>query len=87
MTVIRDAADPKCAARIVNSIATIDAILERGYFKKQLKALFGLAGLEHDQDFVSLLEVLISFALSPSTPLTKPITVSPWLLASQVLGS
>ncbi|KAJ3503107.1 hypothetical protein NMY22_g18365 [Coprinellus aureogranulatus] len=56
MTVIRDAADPKCSARIVSSIASIDAILERGYFKKQLKGLFGLAGLEHDQDFVSLLE-------------------------------
>ena len=57
MTIIRDAADPKCSSRIVSSIASIDAILERGYFKKQLKALFGLAGLEHDEDFVSLLEV------------------------------
>ncbi|TEB20680.1 peptidase S28 [Coprinellus micaceus] len=56
MTVIRDAADPKCSSRIVSSIASIDAILERGYFKKQLKGLFGLAGLEHDEDFVSLLE-------------------------------
>ncbi|RXW17807.1 hypothetical protein EST38_g8048 [Candolleomyces aberdarensis] len=55
MTVIRDAADPKCSSHIVNAISSIDSILQRGYFKRQLKALFGLAELEHDEDFVSLL--------------------------------
>jgi len=59
MTVIRDSADPTCSKHIVNSIASIDSIIQKGYFKKQLKSLFGLAGLEHDQDFVSLLEVCL----------------------------
>jgi hypothetical protein len=57
MTIIRDATDPKCSANIVNSIATIDTILQRGVFKRQLKSLFGLGELEHDEDFVSVLEV------------------------------
>ena len=57
MTIIRDAADPKCSSHIVNAISSIDSILQSGYFKRQLKALFGLADLEHDDDFVSVLEV------------------------------
>ncbi|KAH6911475.1 serine carboxypeptidase S28-domain-containing protein [Coprinopsis sp. MPI-PUGE-AT-0042] len=56
MTIIRDAADPTCSSRLVNSIATIDSILQRGTFKRQLKALFGLADLTHDEDFASVLE-------------------------------
>ncbi|KAF5335362.1 hypothetical protein D9611_011660 [Ephemerocybe angulata] len=61
MTVIRDAADPKCSSHIVNAIESIDEILRRGYFKTQLKALFGLASLEHDEDFVSLLETPLGY--------------------------
>lgn len=57
MNVIRDAADPKCSSHIIKAIASIDDTLKRGYFKRQLKALFGLASLEHDEDFVSVLEV------------------------------
>jgi len=59
MDVIRNAAEPKCSAHLVNSISTIDAILMNGpeIFKRQLKNLFGLGGLKHDEDFASVLEV------------------------------
>ena len=59
MDLIRQAADPKCSDHLVKSIDTIDKILEYGkpWVKKQLKGLFGLAGLEADDDFVSVLEV------------------------------
>jgi hypothetical protein len=58
MDVIRKAADPKCSSHIVNSIETIDYILSNApeFVKKRLKALFGLAGLEHDTDFAAVLE-------------------------------
>ena len=59
MDVIRKAADPKCSKHIVNSIKTIDYILSNSaeFIKRRLKALFGLAKLEHDADFASVLEV------------------------------
>jgi len=59
MDVIRNAAEPKCSAHLVNSINTIDSILMNGpeIFKRQLKNLFGLGGLKHDEDFASVLEV------------------------------
>ncbi|KAF8157984.1 peptidase S28 [Crassisporium funariophilum] len=58
MEIIRTAADPKCSAHLVNTISKIDTILEHGpaFVKKQLKNLFGLGGLEHDEDFASVLE-------------------------------
>jgi hypothetical protein len=58
MDVIRKAADPKCSNHIVNSIETIDYILSNApeFVKRRLKALFGLAGLEHDTDFAAVLE-------------------------------
>ncbi|KAF8965115.1 serine carboxypeptidase S28-domain-containing protein [Flammula alnicola] len=58
MEVIREAADSKCADHLVNSINTIDDVLIGGnkFFKNQLKKLFGLGDLEHDEDFVSVLE-------------------------------
>ncbi|KDR82923.1 hypothetical protein GALMADRAFT_238593 [Galerina marginata CBS 339.88] len=58
MDIIREAADPKCADHLVNSIGRIDSILanDRPFFTRQLKNLFGLGGLEHDEDFVSVLE-------------------------------
>ena len=58
--IIRKAADPKCSAHIVNSISTIDDILlgsSPSFVKHQLKNLFGLGELEHDEDFASVLEV------------------------------
>lgn len=62
MDVIRRAADPKCMARLESSISTIDKILtsKAGHpFVKPLKGLFGLADLESNQDFVSVLEARI----------------------------
>ncbi|KXN80843.1 putative serine protease EDA2 [Leucoagaricus sp. SymC.cos] len=55
MEIIRKAADPKCSAHLENSVAVIDTILLSGLFKKQLKGLFGLADLKHDDDFASLI--------------------------------
>ncbi|KAF8236003.1 hypothetical protein L208DRAFT_1253713 [Tricholoma matsutake] len=49
-------ADPKCSAHLENSIKAIDFILDQHIFSSCLKALFGLAGLEDDEDFVSVLE-------------------------------
>jgi hypothetical protein len=59
MDIIREAADPKCSDHIVNSISSIDNILTSApsFFKRQLKSLFGLADLEHDEDFASILDV------------------------------
>jgi hypothetical protein len=59
MDIIRNAADPKCSNHLVNSISTIDDILcnSPSLVKRQLKNLFGLADLEHDEDFASVLEV------------------------------
>jgi len=55
MEIIRKAADPKCSSHLENSLNIVDAILLSGIFKKQLKGLFGLADLEHDEDFASVL--------------------------------
>ena len=60
MEIIRRAADPTCSRNLQHSIELIDALLDISITRKPLKALFGLAGLEHDEDFVSLLEVSIS---------------------------
>jgi hypothetical protein len=57
MDVIRLAADPKCSSNLVNSITTIDRLLKLGRLRGPLKKLFGLGGLESDQDFVSVLTV------------------------------
>ena len=65
MEIIRQAADPKCSAHLENTVRTIDSILLRGddaiskALKKHLKGLFGVAELEHDEDFVSLVQVSI----------------------------
>ncbi|TFK34727.1 serine carboxypeptidase S28-domain-containing protein [Crucibulum laeve] len=58
MEIIRNAAPPKCSAHIVNSITTIDKLLDHApeVVKSHLKGLFGLGGLAHDDDFVSVLE-------------------------------
>lgn len=61
MEIIREAADSTCSGHLVGSIGTIDDILlgNNKFFKTQLKKLFGLNGLEHDEDFASVLEVSI----------------------------
>jgi len=56
MEIIRKAADPKCSSHIENSISTIDTILAIPQLKTVLKGLFGLADLQHDEDFVSVLQ-------------------------------
>jgi hypothetical protein len=60
MDIIRNAADPTCSSHLVNSINVIDSILLTGIFRTQLKGLFGLADLEHDDDFASLISVRTS---------------------------
>ncbi|KAI0287248.1 serine carboxypeptidase S28-domain-containing protein [Russula brevipes] len=55
MDVIRLAADPICSSNLVYSIATIDKLLKSSRLRGPLKNLFDLAGLESDQDFVSVL--------------------------------
>ena len=59
MDIIRRAADPSCSRHLQDSIEFIDRILESDVpvVKSRLKALFGLEELEHDEDFVALLEV------------------------------
>lgn len=58
MEVIRRAADPECSKRLQTSIEAIDYILlNMPHLRKPLKSLFGLADLEHDDDFASLLSV------------------------------
>ena len=63
--IIRKAADPKCSAHLENAIQTIDGILTyEGRFgvtlKRRLKGLFGVADLQHDDDFATLLRVCLS---------------------------
>ncbi|KAF5360739.1 hypothetical protein D9756_005098 [Leucocoprinus leucothites] len=58
MEIIRNGADSKCSSHLENSVAIIDTILLSGIFKKQLKGLFGLADLKHDDDFASLISLI-----------------------------
>ena len=57
MEIIRRAAEPTCSLNLEHAIDVIDLLLGIPVVKHQLKGLFGLAELEHDEDFVSLLEV------------------------------
>ncbi|EIW81201.1 peptidase S28 [Coniophora puteana RWD-64-598 SS2] len=56
MEIIRTAADPTCSRHLENSIRTIDHLLSMPHTRHAIKALFALGGLEHDEDFASLLE-------------------------------
>ncbi|KAI0742186.1 peptidase S28 [Irpex lacteus] len=62
MEIIRRAAPPTCAAHLENAVRTIDSILLQGdnaisrVLKRHLKGLFGVAELEHDEDFVALVQ-------------------------------
>lgn len=58
--VIRLNAPPDCIERIQSTIALVDRILDVPLLRKPLKGLFGLGGLEHDDDFVSLLRAPLS---------------------------
>ncbi|EPQ50969.1 peptidase S28 [Gloeophyllum trabeum ATCC 11539] len=61
MDIIRRAADPKCSARIQTTVKTVDALLAVPRLKRTLKGLFGLADLEHDEDFASVLETPLGY--------------------------
>ncbi|KAG5646028.1 hypothetical protein DXG03_004630 [Asterophora parasitica] len=56
MEIIRRAADPKCSSNLENSVSTIDKILDHPRLAGHLKGLFGVKGLQHDEDFASLIE-------------------------------
>lgn len=55
MDIIRTAASKECSDRLVSSIARVDNLLARPWFRGPLRRLFGLGGLTHDDDFVSTL--------------------------------
>jgi hypothetical protein len=65
MDTIRLAADSTCVANLEKAIGAIDAILATGnrFVIKTLKSLFGVADLEHDEDFASLISVSLTQAL------------------------
>lgn len=84
MEIIRNAADPKCSAHLETSIETIDRLLSVPPLRNRVKSLFGVAGLEHDEDFVSLIEVAITYLSDVNSVLIVRFVmlVSAWLLAS-----
>ena len=90
MEIIREAADPKCSSHLVNCISTIDDILVNypSFAKRQLKNLFGLEKLEHDEDFASVLEVsyYLSYIIYAAFKILY-LAVPTRRMASQVLGS
>lgn len=55
MDIIRTGGPGRCTDRIKDSIAKVDALLSRSVTKRGVKVLFGLQGLEYDDDFVSVL--------------------------------
>ena len=55
MDIIRTAAPKECTDSLVSTIARVDNLLARPWFRRPLKRLFGLGGLTHDDDFVSTL--------------------------------
>lgn len=86
--IIRTAAEPKCSYHIQKSIETIDRLLSTKRLAHPIKALFGLPDLQHDEDFVSLLEasdlcMLRRSVLICDGGLTDPARI----LAGKMLGS
>ena len=55
--IIRRAADPECSRRLQEAVRAIDHALGIPRLRRIVKGLFGLAELEHDDDFASLIEV------------------------------
>lgn len=54
MDVIRTGAPSKCSELIQSSMTHIDTLVVNPIANRPLKALFGLQGIEHDDDFVSV---------------------------------
>lgn len=67
---IRNAADPTCASHLESSIQIVDHILTlpegpvKKNLRRRLKRLFGVEALEHDEDFVSLIEASLALLFS-----------------------
>ncbi|KAG1758024.1 serine carboxypeptidase S28-domain-containing protein [Suillus lakei] len=59
--IIRNAADPTCSKQLEHATLVIDALLGIPYAKQYIKSLFGLQDLEHDDDFVSVLEAPLGY--------------------------
>lgn len=57
MEIIRRAADVKCSGNLQLSVQIIDGLLGSPLTRTAVKSLFGVADLEHDEDFASLIEV------------------------------
>ena len=57
MEIIRKAADLKCTGNLQLSVQIIDGLLASPLTRNAIKSLFGLSGLEHDEDFASVIEV------------------------------
>jgi hypothetical protein len=55
MDIIRTAAPAKCSEVIQSSMAHVDALIASPVGNRPIKALFGLQGIENDDDFVSVL--------------------------------
>ena len=89
MEIIRQAADPKCAQHLEKSIQIIDHLLSVPFLNRRVKALFGVADLEHDEDFVSLIEVSAVWSPTLMYGILKhaSFTVSSRLMAGKELGS
>lgn len=86
MDVIRRAADSGCSRRLETSVAAIDDILlNRPRLRKPLKALFGLAGLEHDDDFAEVLSVSFCGLATRLVIDTKSLRAH-WDLGKQRIG-
>lgn len=82
MEIIRKAADPKCSSHLENTISSIDSILAIPRMSTVLKGLFGLASLQHNEDFVSVLEVSSLVFLYRSCTLTAYVNCA--LLGNRV---
>lgn len=61
MDIIRTAAPPACSALIQASMSHVDAMIVNATLREPVKALFGLQGLKHDTDFVSVLSWPLGF--------------------------
>ncbi|KAG8798043.1 hypothetical protein FRC17_007571, partial [Serendipita sp. 399] len=55
MDIIRTAAPDLCSSLIQTSVAEIDSLIANSTLRTPLKALFGLRGLKHDDDFGAVL--------------------------------
>lgn len=70
MEIVRRAADLKCSGNIQLTVEIVDSLLANPVTGRPIKGLFGLADLEHNEDFMSLLEVRLCCFVSSSVLLS-----------------